>query len=108
MTDLKERNKILAYFAHRYTTLISLLKDAVRAKKLQKRSSNQQQKKEVQEPTKIFILNSKDYPSWSFSEEEIKAQQEELLQEYRKANGLAPGQKVAAILGNYQDMANEL
>ena len=47
MTDLKEREKILAYFAHRYTTLISLLKDAVRTKKLQKGSINQQQKKEV-------------------------------------------------------------
>ena len=44
MTDIDERNKILEFFAHRYSSLMSLLKEAVRAKKLQKGTTNQQPK----------------------------------------------------------------
>ena len=108
MTDVDERNKILEFFAHRYSSLMSLLKEAIRAKKLQRGNTNQQPKIKEQEEAKIFILSSKDYPTWSFSDEEIKQQQDELLHEYRKTHGISPDQKVAAVLGNYKDMADEL
>ena len=36
MSDEQERNKILQFFAKRYASFMSLLKEAVRAKKLQK------------------------------------------------------------------------
>jgi len=39
MTDEAERKRLLAYFSHRYFSLINMLKDAVRARKLIKQKS---------------------------------------------------------------------
>ena len=36
MSDLDERKRLLSYFSHRYQTLIQILKEAVRSKRLQK------------------------------------------------------------------------
>ena len=36
MSDIEERQRLLSYFSHRYVTLIAILKEATRSKRLMK------------------------------------------------------------------------
>lgn len=86
MSDDDKRSRLLAYFSHRYASLVGFLKEAIRTKRLQAKSPNgvQQAKPSAQpEEAKIFILNNKGYAAGDCNEEEAEAEQERQLKEYR-------------------------
>lgn len=62
MSDTEEKDRLLAYFSHRYVTLIAIIKEAVRSKRLMK--GNKAAAVSVEdgvntEITKRFVLNNK-------------------------------------------------
>ena len=81
MSDDEERSRLLAYFSHRYASLITILKEAVRTKRLMKKSPHDVQYsrpagKQTTEESKIFRLSNKNYGAGDYNEEEAEVEQE--------------------------------
>eukprot|EP00347_Sterkiella_histriomuscorum_P020315 403338280 len=115
-----ERVRLLNYFKHRYFTFIQIMKDSIRARKVQSKSSNveipflgrQSSTINHEEQKKIFSLASQGQQKIQ-SVQNLTAKQaqeaaEEEIQKYLRNNNLASDTKLFTICGHYDDVRQEL
>ena len=119
MSDIEERQRLLSYFSHRYVTLIAILKEATRSKRLMKGSKKTGEALPATianddgvntEITKRFTLKNKELIAAmdDHNEEEAAIESAKQLAAYKRSRGLAPETKIFKVLGKYPVIREEL
>ena len=118
MSDVEERHRLLSYFSHRYVTLIAVIKEATRSKRLMKGQKAGEALPATlanvdgvnTEITKKFTLKNKELIAAmdDHNEEEAAVESAKQLAAYKKSRGLAPETKIFKELGKYPVLCEEL
>ena len=109
MSDLDEKRRLISFFQHRPYTLITILKEAFKARKT---SGAKSQKKVMidekggcdADTQKVFKLVNTKSKSENLSQEQVDARAQEAIERFQKENGLSPSTKLYVVLGVYNDV----
>ena len=110
MNDEEERKRLLSYFSHRYNTLITILKDAVRTRKLIKLKTYKGPygtQGPSAETFKTFVLNNKAYGAVDYDEAEAARETKKQLKAYKKNHSLPSATKIFKVIGAYHAVIEE-
>lgn len=115
MSDDDERHRLLSYFSHRYVTLIAILKEAARSKRLMKGQKTlpatvaNEDGVNTEITNKFTLKNKKLIDAMDFHDEEVAAvEHAKQLADYKRSRGLAPETKIFKVLGKYPVLREEL
>ena len=113
MSDVEEKNRLLSYFSHRYVTLIAIVKESVRSKRLMKSNKAGTVAPEDAvntEITKRFSLKNKHISDAMDNNDPeasaIEAQKQ--LKAYKKMHNLPDETKIYKVLGTYPVMRDAM
>lgn len=115
MSDDGLRQRLLGYFSHRYVSLIQILKESIRSKRLMKGNKNALPPTVESEGivntdmNKRFTLKNKNlYDKMQYHDEGMaSAEAEKELIAYKESRGLPSDTKIFKILGKYHKLRDE-